>query len=373
MSALIRVLQLFSLITYASAWSLVQVSPSVFRSHRLARSSELLKERIPPTTWTTTTRLHQASADADTPPAAAPTSAASSGKSIYSMPALYDLAFGYRDYEEEVEFLVAAHERAIGGGGGNAETENQQSTTKSTLSVLELAAGPARHSLTALQMDAALSVTAVDISPDMIEYANEIAATELPDHKQSSFRYVCDDMRSFQVPEPSKKDKFDTAWILLGSLQHLTTNNDVIQCFQSVHDALKPEGTLIIELPHPRETFSMVECTRNGWEIPLEDEEGEESGLLKIIWGDNDDTFDPITQVRQFTVAMEVTGPEAAAADLENVRQIVPMRLFTAQEIQALAQCAGWQVVAMHGALQPGVSVNDDDAAFRLVCVLRKI
>jgi SAM-dependent methyltransferase len=306
--------------------------------------------------------LHQATADADTP--AAPKAA--SGKSIYSMPAMYDLAFGYRDYEEEVAFLVAAHDRAIGGGGN----EDKESST-STLSVLELAAGPARHSLTALQMDAAKSVTAIDMSEDMIEYANEIAATELPDHKQSSFNYVCDDMRSFQL-EPVK-DKFDTAWILLGSLQHLTTNNDVVQCFQSVHNALKPEGTLIIELPHPRETFSMVECTRNGWEIPLEDEEGNESGELKIIWGDNDDSFDPITQVRQFTVAMEVTGPEAAAADLENVRQIVPMRLFTAQEIQALAQCAGWQVVAMHGALQPGVSVNDDDAAFRLVCVMRKI
>jgi SAM-dependent methyltransferase len=279
------------------------------------------------------------------------------------MPALYDLAFGYRDYEEEVEFLVAAHDRATGG-----ENKNKQSTT---LSVLELAAGPARHSLTALQTDAAQSVTAIDTSPDMIEYANEIAATELPDHKQSSFRYVCDDMRSFQLEQ--KNGKFDTAWILLGSLQHLTTNNDVIHCFQSVHDALKAEGTLIIELPHPRETFSMVECTRNGWEIPLEDEEGNESGELKIIWGDVDDKFDPITQVRQFTVAMEVTGPEAAKADLENVRQVVPMRLFTSQEIQALAQCAGWQVVAMHGALQEGVSVDDDDAAFRLVCVLRKI
>jgi SAM-dependent methyltransferase len=284
------------------------------------------------------------------------------------MPALYDLAFGYRDYEEEVEFLVAAHDRATGGGGENKGSKK----SKPTLSVLELAAGPARHSLTALQTDVAKSVTAIDISPDMIEYAKEIAMTELPDHKQSSFRYLCDDMRYFQI-EPKKDSKFDTAWILLGSLQHLTTNNDVIQCFKSVHDALTPEGTLILELPHPRETFSMVECTRNGWQIPLEDEEGNESGELKIIWGDVDDTFDPITQVRQFTVAMEVTGPEAENAELENVRQVVPMRLFTSQEIQALAQCAGWKVVAMHGALQEGVSVDDDDAAFRLVTVMRKI
>jgi ubiquinone/menaquinone biosynthesis C-methylase UbiE len=132
------------------------------------------------------------------------------------MPARYDLAFGYRDYEEEVEFLVAAHDRATGADGDeNKNKENKQS--KPTLSVLELAAGPARHFLTALQIDAAKSVTAIDISPDMIEYAKEIAATELPDHKQSSFRYLCDDMRSFQI-EQKKDKKFDTAWILLGSL-----------------------------------------------------------------------------------------------------------------------------------------------------------
>jgi SAM-dependent methyltransferase len=348
MSALQHAILLISLVVCASSWSII---PTLHHSDRFARTSKR--------TWTT--RLHQAAPAADQ----TASSKSKSAKSIYSMPALYDLAFGYRDYEDEVKFLVAAHERAT----GVKQQSNPSSSSKTTLTVLELAAGPARHSLTALQTDMALSVTAIDTSPDMIEYADEVAAIELPDHKQSSFQYVCDDMRYFRLD----KDKLDTAWILLGSLQHLTTNNDVIQCFQSIHKALKPDGTLIIELPHPRETFSMVECTRNGWEIPLEDDEGNESGELKIIWGDDDDDFDPITQVRQFTVAMEVTGPEAATAGLENVRQIVPMRLFTAQEIGALAQCAGWQVADMYGALQEGVSLDDGDAAFRLVCVMRKI
>ena len=33
-----------------------------------------------------------------------------SGKRIYSMPALYDLAFGYRNYEEEVSFLIGQYQ-----------------------------------------------------------------------------------------------------------------------------------------------------------------------------------------------------------------------------------------------------------------------
>jgi hypothetical protein len=48
------------------------------------------------------------------------------------------------------------------------------------------------------------------------------------------------------------------------------------------------------------------------------------------------------------------------------------MRLYTAQEIDALARCAGFEVVAMYGALDAEVNVNDEDLAFRLVSVLRK-
>lgn len=55
---------------------------------------------------------------------------------VYSRPELYDLAVGYRDYEEEVQFLLNAHAKyslksGIGGDGGN----------DGPLNILELAAG----------------------------------------------------------------------------------------------------------------------------------------------------------------------------------------------------------------------------------------
>mmetsp|Transcript_14648 Transcript_14648/g.17657 ORF Transcript_14648/g.17657 Transcript_14648/m.17657 type:complete len:80 (+) Transcript_14648:104-343(+) len=58
--------------------------------------------------------------------------------------------------------------------------------------------------------------------------------------------------------------------------------------------------------------------------------------------------------------------------NLQSVKQVVPMRLFTSQEIDALARCSGFEVAAMYGALCEEVEVNDDNEAFRLVCVLRK-
>ena len=331
--------------------------------------------------------------------------------SIYSNPILYDLAFGYRDFEEEVDFLLARHLDLTG---------------KPAAGILEVAAGPARHAMAALQEDhedadphrrtGVRNVYCVDVSSQMADYARESAQKWFldPIKAMPHMQYQVNDMRDFQLVDNAT---VDSAWLLLGSLQHMTTNEDVIQCFQCIHKAVVPGGTLFLELPHPRETFSVVECTRNSWVIPLGGEEQDEHDFvldeddpdddendnddadspestsetspgpkLKIIWGDQGDTFDPITQVRQFTISTELMGdnnddggggdlPEELSTLLAHskvTRQVVPIRLFTAQEIDALARCTGWKVVAMYGALTEGVALEDEDTAFRLVCALQK-
>lgn len=298
-----------------------------------------------------------------------------SGRGIYSRPALYDLAFGYRNYEEEVKFLLSSHEKYSTGENINGDAVN----------ILELAAGPARHTITALRnySSKVSSCTAVDLSSDMIEYSNEIADAELGDSgfggTRDRFNYILSDMRTLSSSSKSlQPGSIDGAWILLGSMQHLLSNDDVISCFSSTSELLREGGTLTIELPHPRETFTMVECTRNGWQVPLEDEEGEEYGELKIIWGDEDDKFDPIRQVRDFTVAMDLTVSEdmkdqADEADMQSVKEVVPMRLFTFQEIEVMARIAGFDVETAYGALSDEVDINSEDEAFRLVCILRKV
>jgi SAM-dependent methyltransferase len=298
----------------------------------------------------------------------------SKSDTIYSMPSLYDLAFGYRCYEEEVEFLLHAHEKY-------STSEND-----APLRILELAAGPARHSLAALAEhppSSVDSVVALDLSQAMVKYGVENADHELGSAggRRDSFEYASGDMRDFTGLSSTK---FDTAWILLGSMSHLLTNDDVIRCFSSLRSALKPGGTAVIELPHPRETFSMGECTRNGWTVPLVADDEEEYGELNIVWGDEDDDFDPIAQVRHFTVAMTLTvnNPEDIPKEdplflrmNENgkteVKETVPMRLFTLQEIDALARCAGLEMVAKYGALDEEVAMTDEDDAFRMVCILR--
>lgn len=310
--------------------------------------------------------------------------APSKSENIYSMPPLYDLAFGYRSYEDEVEFLLHAH-------------SEHSKDSSAPLRLLELAAGPARHSLAALsehppsRVD---SVVALDLSRAMVDYglANADHDLGVPGGRRDDFDYVQGDMRNVR---DYTKGSFDSVWLLLGSMQHLLTNDDIIACFSSLHSVLKSVGTVVIELPHPRETFKMGECTTNRWTVPLVedavDEEGgeeKEYGELSIVWGEEGDVFDPVSQIRHFSIGLELRvndiddipkdeGTSLLFSQMKadgktNVKEVVPLRLFTLQEIDALARVAGFKLVAKYGALAEDVSIDDEDEAFRMVCVLGK-
>eukprot|EP00559_Dactyliosolen_fragilissimus_P006022 CAMPEP_0184867150 /NCGR_PEP_ID=MMETSP0580-20130426/25194_1 /TAXON_ID=1118495 /ORGANISM="Dactyliosolen fragilissimus" /LENGTH=233 /DNA_ID=CAMNT_0027367227 /DNA_START=464 /DNA_END=1165 /DNA_ORIENTATION=+ len=232
-----------------------------------------------------------------------------------------------------------------------------------------------------MAMNQVHSCTALDMSEDMMNYSEGLADNELVNVQESgkreNFKYICGDMRSFSSGNGNlvPKSSMDSVWILLGSMQHLLTNDDVISCFQSVSNCLKKEGTVIIELPHPREVFTMGECTRNSWEVPLEDESGNDFGNLKIMWGDDDDAFDPIKQIRDFSVSFNLdmdTNNAQNMQDFHNLEQSVPMRVFTMQEIDALGRICGLIPRKTYGALSQDVNINNEEEAFRLVCVLQK-
>lgn len=340
--------------------------------------------------------------------------------SIYSMPPLYDLAFGYRNYDEEVDFLLRMHSKHSSTNSGSGG-----------IRLLELAAGPARHSLSALSCHPKTivhSVLALDSSINMVEYGRKNANVDFGSGggRRDDFIYVCGDMRqvcdycptaTISAIKSNESTSFDGVWLLLGSMQHLLSNNDVLSLFSSLHSIMKDGATMIIELPHPREIFKMGECTTNGWTVPLveegdhddddvvnnddDDDDGKkqdgEYGQLNIVWGKDTDTFDPVSQVRHFTIEFELTvndinniPPQNNDDDDDtsilfsqmtktsnggsklNVKEVVPLRLFTLQEIDALARCAGFDMVDTYGALSEDVSIDDEDEAFRMVCVLRK-
>ena len=251
---------------------------------------------------------------------------------IYDAPTLYDAAFGFRDFEDEVDFLCAAHEKHGNTGGAPSK-------------ILELAAGPARHAVEAASRG--MEVKAVDLSAAMAAHGLQIAAEE----------DVALDYRVGDVREPLPFADVCSAWLLLGSVGHLLTNDDALRCFQRAKDALKTGGTLILELPHPRETFRIDGTTEDGWDVPFE------GGDLRVRWGAEDDVFDPLTQIRQASVAFETAGT--------SINDIVPTREYTLQELRLLADAAGFVDVATYGALDAAfIPADDDELAYRLVLVL---
>ena len=253
---------------------------------------------------------------------------------IYDAPTLYDAAFGFRDFEDEVDFLCAAHERHGRTGGAPVK-------------ILELAAGPARHAVEASKRG--VDATAVDLSEAMAAHGVQIAAAE-----EVEVDYRVGDMR-----EALPFDKVCSAWLLLGSVGHLLTNDDALRCFQRAKDALKPGGTLILELPHPRETFRLDGVSEDGWDVPFE------GGDLRVRWGAEEDAFDPLTQIRQASVAFETDQGQS-------ITDVVPTREYTLQELRLLSKAAGFrEEVATYGALDPEfVAADDDELAYRLVVVM---
>ena len=252
---------------------------------------------------------------------------------IYDAPTLYDAAFGFRDFEDEVDFLCAAHERHGRTGGAPKR-------------ILELAAGPAQHAVEAASRG--MEVTAVDLSDAMAAHGAKIATEN----------DVALDYRVGDVREPLPFSNVCSAWLLLGSVGHLLTNDDALRCFQNARKALADGGTLILELPHPRETFRVDGVSEDGWEVPFE------GGDLRVRWGAEEDAFDPLTQVRQASVVFETDQGQS-------ITDVVPTREYTLQELRLLSKAAGFVDVATYGALDPEfVAADDDELAYRLVVVL---
>ena len=110
------------------------------------------------------------------------------GDDIYSLPGLYDLAFGYRNFEFETSFLLKAH-------------RTYSSNKEGARSIIELAAGPARHSMTALKMRSSTVKTAlaVDCSEEMLKYNKDMLNHELGDELSKSFKYLNEDMRNLDL------------------------------------------------------------------------------------------------------------------------------------------------------------------------------
>jgi ubiquinone/menaquinone biosynthesis C-methylase UbiE len=292
------------------------------------------------------------------------TDAGSATATLYELPHLYDKVFGFRDYDDEVDFI--------------AHVYSEQNASAALKSVLDLGCGTGRHCMALAAKG--YSVTGVDSSKPMLEYAGRLCSS----NGVSGIEFVEQDMTSFVLGSRN----FQVATILLGTLSHLHSNADVIRCFKRVGEHLTEGGILLLELAHPSQLFSLpMELGTEAWDVRMADEEKED---IVVQYGLEEDIFDPVNQLLTRTVTLSHPekkkggkkggkekknggGPSLSPVPELPLKEVVVQRFFTCQEIRLLAEFSGFRVVKMYGDMEKNCIIGtDEDEEFRMVVVLKK-
>jgi SAM-dependent methyltransferase len=237
------------------------------------------------------------------------------------------VGFSYRDVAEEVDALLRWH-------GGTVKT------------VLELAAGPADHALELAGRG--LSASTVDLSAAMCARAAE-RATE----RGLALRVTNADMVDFDLGRG-----FDLAFCLIDSLAHVLDLDRLVAHLACVRRHLAPGGAYIVESLHPADGFRRGSRTTTDWTV-------ERSDLtVRVRWG-RGEPLDPLTQVTQERVTIDVRGPWGE----QTVEEVLAQRFWTRDELRAAARLAGLPVAAQYGDF--GGGPLDGAQAWRMISVLR--
>ena len=138
----------------------------------------------------------------------------------------YDRIYWWKDYNEEVDFLVKAFERC--GIRGRR--------------VLEVACGTGSHSK--ILAERGYEVTGVDISDDMLR----IARSKVKEHA----RFLRGDMRNLDAPVDGG---YDAAICLFSSISYNLTMSDLRRTIEGLYDHLAEPGVVVFDTHFTKKGF----------------------------------------------------------------------------------------------------------------------
>mmetsp|Transcript_16341 Transcript_16341/g.45547 ORF Transcript_16341/g.45547 Transcript_16341/m.45547 type:complete len:351 (-) Transcript_16341:209-1261(-) len=238
--------------------------------------------------------------------------------SLYDHPDLYDCAFSYRDFVEEAGFLKDLFKTNTGG---------QELT-----SVLDFGCGTGRH---ILELAAAgVACRGVDLNQQMLDFAADLAK-----QKGVPLRLEQGDMRSYVLAEGEKP--VDMALIMMGTLQHMLSNDDAIKAVGGAKDAVRSGGLIVLECAHPYDLWDGTLVTNSEEYLEVWDGDTADGGKLYVQWGTEGDPFDALTQVLERTVTVTKTKEGKPVRTLMDVCE---MRQFSMQELYLLARMLDLEV-----------------------------
>ena len=254
---------------------------------------------------------------------------------LYRDPRLYELVFSTRDVAAQADVLESWYRVHRGGRPRR---------------VLELAAGPAAHSIELARRGA--HATALDVSAAMCAHARRRA-------RQAGvvLAVVRADMVSFELP-----GRYELAITLLDSASHLLDLDAMVSHLRSVRAHLVPGGLYVMEMAHPADLFS-TPLTQDRWRV----RSGDVS--VDVRWSLPKRAFDPITQLGEHRIA--VTVVENGTRRI--VRDALTLRHWTATELDAAVRLAGGlDVVARHGSFEPEAPFVSGPGEWRMISILQR-
>ena len=259
--------------------------------------------------------------------------------SLYEDPALYELAFSYRDVPAEVDVLEAWYQRRHGGKGARR--------------ILELAAGPAAHAVEFARRGA--KVTALDSSAAMCAYASRRASDQ-----GVALEVVQADMVGFRLP----RRRFDLLVAMLDSAGHVLDLDTMVEHLRSVVAHLSPGGLYVMELSHPADFMGGASKTQDRWRLTRH------GSRVEVNFTSPPGGFDPVTQVATCRISVRVTERDRTRV----LRDRIVLRRWTATELDAAARLAGpIRVVERHGSF--GVEAPfgaGDPYEWRMISILER-
>ncbi|HDS00927.1 MAG TPA: class I SAM-dependent methyltransferase [candidate division Zixibacteria bacterium] len=258
---------------------------------------------------------------------------------LYLHPKYYDIAFDFRDLRKEHNFMTRLYQKTVG---------------RSPRSIVDIACGPAYHAIYFSKKNGIDYSYGLDLSEAMVAYAREKNEIE-----GGTARIVRGDMIDFKLPR-----KVDMAMCMIASIHMLTTNEELLKHLDSVARNLNPDGLYIVELQHPRDNFEEQEDDTNIWDMELN------GTKVFVQWGTDDDPFDPITQVHETSVTMQV---KEKGEKRKTFTFTDPYRIIPYQEFMLLIKCSGkFKYLGSYGKFDLRKKMDTSEASWRMIAVLQK-
>jgi SAM-dependent methyltransferase len=191
--------------------------------------------------------------------------------------------------------------------------------------ILELACGTGR--ITLLLAQAGCDITGVELSPEMLQIAQE-KLRKLPEEVQSRVSLNHGDITEFQL------DKQFAMVIIPWAFKFLLTTDDQLACLKQVRKHLADDGVFILDL-YPREAIDMGETDTETVEI--------DGATITRTFNYSTDI---LTQLRHTTTHVDVVHSDGRVEHLET-KSVVS--IIMPREADLLVRMAGFEIVAEYG------------------------